>query len=69
MIDPATGGPHTAHTLNPVPFYLIHPSIRGRKLRDGILADIAPTLLELMALPQPPEMTGQSLLHVDGHAA
>ena len=67
MIDPATGGPHTAHTLNPVPFYLVHPSIRGRKLRDGILADIAPTLLELMALPQPSEMTGQSLLHVDGH--
>ena len=62
MIDPVTGGPHTAHTLNPVPFYLIHPSVRGRKLRDGILADIAPTLLELMGLAQPPEMTGRSLL-------
>jgi 2,3-bisphosphoglycerate-independent phosphoglycerate mutase len=61
MIDPVTGGPHTAHTLNPVPFYLIHPSVRGRKLRDGILADIAPTLLELIGLPQPAEMTGRSL--------
>jgi 2,3-bisphosphoglycerate-independent phosphoglycerate mutase len=61
MIDPSSGGPHTAHTLNPVPFYLMHSSVRGRKLRDGILADIAPTLLELMGLPQPPEMTGRSL--------
>ncbi len=62
MIEPITGGPHTAHTLNPVPFYLVHPSIRGRKLRDGILADIAPTLLELMGLPQPAEMTERPLL-------
>jgi 2,3-bisphosphoglycerate-independent phosphoglycerate mutase len=68
MIDPSTGGPHTAHTLNPVPFYLIHPGVRGRKLRDGILADIAPTLLELMGLPQPAEMTGRSLLVAGRHA-
>jgi len=62
MIDPDTGGPHTAHTLNPVPFHLIHPSLRGRKLQNGILADVAPTLLQLMGLPQPREMTGRSLL-------
>jgi len=62
MIDPVTSGPHTAHTVNPVPFHLIHPSLRGRKLQNGILADVAPTLLQLMGLPQPPEMTGHSLL-------
>jgi 2,3-bisphosphoglycerate-independent phosphoglycerate mutase len=60
MRDPATGGPHTAHTTNPVPLLLV-----GRNdvaLRDGRLADLAPTLLALMGLKQPPEMTGQSLL-------
>jgi 2,3-bisphosphoglycerate-independent phosphoglycerate mutase len=56
MVDPLTGEPHTAHTLNPVPFYLIHPDFRGQKLRPGILADIAPTLLKVMGLPQPQEM-------------
>ena len=54
--DPATGEPHTAHTLNPVPFHLIHPDFRGQKLRPGILADIAPTLLQVMGLPKPSEM-------------
>ena len=61
MRDPTTGGPHTAHTTNPVPVMLFGPS---GKLRDGRLADLAPTLLALMGVPQPPEMTGQSLLHV-----
>ena len=56
MVDPQTGQPHTAHTLNPVPFYLIHPDFRGQKLRPGILADIAPSLLKVMGLPQPSEM-------------
>jgi 2,3-bisphosphoglycerate-independent phosphoglycerate mutase len=56
MVDPETGGPHTAHTLNPVPFYLVHPDFRGQSLRPGILADIAPTLLKMMGLPQPKEM-------------
>ncbi|MFA5539901.1 MAG: 2,3-bisphosphoglycerate-independent phosphoglycerate mutase [Gemmobacter sp.] len=61
MTDPATGGPHTAHTTNPVPVALIGGPA-GARLRDGRLADIAPTILALMGLPQPPEMTGQSLI-------
>ena len=61
MRDPQTGGPHTAHTTNPVPLLLF--GARNRALvADGRLADIAPTLLELMELPKPQEMTGQSLL-------
>lgn len=61
MIEPETGGPHTAHTLNLVPVILVNgPQDVG--LRDGRLADLAPTLLTLMGLPQPPEMTGESLL-------
>jgi 2,3-bisphosphoglycerate-independent phosphoglycerate mutase len=60
MRDPQTGGPHTAHTTNPVPVVLL--GARNRALADGRLADIAPTLLELMGLPKPPEMTGASLL-------
>jgi len=60
MIDPETGGPHTAHTLNPVPVLIAG---EGRlPLRPGILADVAPTLLELMGLKPPPEMTGTSLI-------
>jgi 2,3-bisphosphoglycerate-independent phosphoglycerate mutase len=63
MIDPKTGEPFTAHTLNPVPIYLCDPALRGHKLRsDGILADVAPTLLHIMNLPQPAAMTGKSLL-------
>ncbi|MHA1528573.1 MAG: 2,3-bisphosphoglycerate-independent phosphoglycerate mutase [Alphaproteobacteria bacterium] len=64
MIDPATGGPHTAHTTNPVPLVLIEngPQARGWRVRDGRLADLAPTLLALMGLAKPPEMTGVSLL-------
>jgi 2,3-bisphosphoglycerate-independent phosphoglycerate mutase len=61
MVDPATGGPHTAHTLNPVPVVLVGGP-PGARLKDGRLADLAPTLLELMGLPQPPEMTGESLI-------
>lgn len=61
MRDPVTGGPHTAHTTNPVPVVLV--GVEGATPHDGILADIAPTLLELMGLPQPAEMTGRSLLH------
>ena len=61
MVDPVTGGPHTAHTRNPVPVILVGGP-EGARLRDGRLSDLAPTLLVLMGLPQPPEMTGQSLL-------
>jgi 2,3-bisphosphoglycerate-independent phosphoglycerate mutase len=60
MRDPATGGPHTAHTTNPVP--LLMQGGGGASLRDGRLADLAPTLLELMGLSKPAEMTGTSLL-------
>ncbi|GAC1601636.1 MAG: 2,3-bisphosphoglycerate-independent phosphoglycerate mutase [Myxococcales bacterium] len=63
MIDPVTGEPFTAHTLNPVPIYLCDPALRGHKLRqDGILADVAPTLLQMAGLRQPSPMTGKSLL-------
>jgi 2,3-bisphosphoglycerate-independent phosphoglycerate mutase len=62
MIDPHTGQPHTAHTTNPVPFHLIDPDSLGVKLRpDGALEDIAPTILGLLGLPQPPDMTGRDL--------
>jgi 2,3-bisphosphoglycerate-independent phosphoglycerate mutase len=61
MRDPITGGPHTAHTTNPVPVLLM--GIGAGALRDGRLADVAPTLLELMELPQPTEMTGKSLIN------
>jgi 2,3-bisphosphoglycerate-independent phosphoglycerate mutase len=61
MHDPATGGPHTSHTTNPVPVLLLGGG--NAALAEGRLADIAPTLLELMGLPQPPEMTGGSLMH------
>ncbi|MDQ7080880.1 MAG: 2,3-bisphosphoglycerate-independent phosphoglycerate mutase [Paracoccaceae bacterium] len=62
MIDPETGKPHTAHTTNPVPVILFGGP-DGARLRDGgRLADLAPTLLALMGLEQPPEMTGISLL-------
>ena len=61
MIDEKTGEPYTAHTTNPVPFILV--SEEKHKLREGgWLADVAPTLLELMGIPQPKEMTGKSLL-------
>ena len=60
MRDPETGGPHTAHTTNPVPVLLAGG--HGEGLRNGRLADLAPTLLHLMGLPAPPEMTGTSLL-------
>ena len=62
MIDPETGGPHTAHTLNPVPVALVGGPDNAT-LRDGRLADLAPTLLDLMGLELPPEMTGRSLIN------
>ncbi|NNK66593.1 MAG: 2,3-bisphosphoglycerate-independent phosphoglycerate mutase, partial [Rhodobacteraceae bacterium] len=61
MIDPKTGGPHTAHTTNPVPV-LLFGGPDGARLRDGRLSDLAPTLLDLMGLELPEEMTGKSLI-------
>ncbi|MCP1168758.1 2,3-bisphosphoglycerate-independent phosphoglycerate mutase [Limimaricola litoreus] len=61
MIDPETGGAHTSHTLNPVPVALFGGP-EGATLREGRLADLAPTLLDLMGLDLPPEMTGRSLI-------
>jgi 2,3-bisphosphoglycerate-independent phosphoglycerate mutase len=60
MRDPETGGPHTAHTTNPVPVVLMGSD--AASLADGKLADVAPTLLRLMDLPQPKEMTGKPLM-------
>ena len=66
----AAGEPVTAHSLNPVPFLLGGRAVEGRRLRDGVLADVAPTLLELAGLPRWDGMTGQSLLEpVEGTAA
>jgi 2,3-bisphosphoglycerate-independent phosphoglycerate mutase len=61
MIDPQGGGPHTAHTSNPVPFVVIDPA-GDRSLRDsGALCDVGPTILSMMGLDQPAEMTGRDL--------
>jgi 2,3-bisphosphoglycerate-independent phosphoglycerate mutase len=62
MRDPETGGPHTAHTLDKVPLILVGAPAGVTGLRDGCLADVAPTLLDLMGLPIPAEMTGTCLL-------
>ena len=61
MVDPDTGGPHTAHTTNLVPVVVIGGP-EGKSVVDGRLADLAPTVLDLMDLEKPPEMTGESLL-------
>ena len=63
MVDPETGAPHTAHTTNPVPFILAAKGLEGAVLRSGgALEDIAPTLLSLVGVEKPEEMTGKSLL-------
>jgi 2,3-bisphosphoglycerate-independent phosphoglycerate mutase len=62
MIDAETGGPHTAHTTNPVPIHWVSRDPAGRSLCDGTLADLAPTVLTLMGLPIPDEMSGRSLI-------
>jgi len=62
MIDPATGGPHTAHTTNPVPLIIVSDQDKKFSLRpDGALQDISPTVLGLLGTPQPKEMTGHDL--------
>ena len=62
MIDYATGEPHTAHTTNPVPIVLVTPDTTLKLKSGGKLADLAPTMLDLMHLDKPEEMTGESLL-------
>jgi 2,3-bisphosphoglycerate-independent phosphoglycerate mutase len=63
MIDPATGGPHTAHTTYDVELIVVDDRFRGKRLVEGgRLADIAPTALMMMGLPKPPDMNGQSLI-------
>jgi 2,3-bisphosphoglycerate-independent phosphoglycerate mutase len=62
MIDPATGGPHTAHTTNPVPFIVVAENAKQFTLKPGgSLRDISPTLLGMMGLDEPHEMTGADL--------
>ena len=62
MIDPATGGPHTAHTTNPVPFIVVSEDARRFSLRpDGSLQDISPTVLGMLGIAEPREMTGHDL--------
>jgi 2,3-bisphosphoglycerate-independent phosphoglycerate mutase len=62
MRDAETGEPHTAHTLNPVPFIVVNPPASVRHLDDGRLSDVAPTLLDILGLPKPSAMTGHSLI-------
>ena len=62
MVDPATGGPHTAHTTNLVPVALVGGP-QGATLSKGRLADLAPSILDLIGLDLPPEMTGESLIN------
>ena len=62
MTDPDSQGPHTAHTLSPVPLILVNPPSFAEGLKTGVLADVSPTLLRLLGLEQPAEMTGQSLI-------
>jgi 2,3-bisphosphoglycerate-independent phosphoglycerate mutase len=65
MRDPQTGEPHTAHTLNPVPFIVAGAPATIKQVGKGRLCDIAPTLLDLLGLPTPPAMTGHSLIAGD----
>jgi 2,3-bisphosphoglycerate-independent phosphoglycerate mutase len=62
MVDPRSGQPFTAHTTNPVPFILVNCKSATGLQKDGKLCDIAPTLLDMMGLQKPNEMTGRSLL-------
>jgi 2,3-bisphosphoglycerate-independent phosphoglycerate mutase len=61
MIDPATGGAHTYHTTNPVPFILLSDDGNAGLRAGGSLRDIAPTLLGVLGVPEPKEMTGKDL--------
>ncbi|MEO7456419.1 MAG: 2,3-bisphosphoglycerate-independent phosphoglycerate mutase [Gemmatimonadaceae bacterium] len=63
MIDPKTGGPHTAHTTNPVPFLVVDGEAKHGLRTGGALCDVGPTILGLLGLEQPTEMTGRDLRH------
>jgi len=65
MIDPETGGPHTAHTTNPVPFLIVGEDARGSLRPGGSLRDVGPTILHLLGIEPPPEMTGRDLRETD----
>src|SRR4051794_37541330 len=69
MRDPETGQPHTAHTLNPVPFIIANPPGAIARIDDGRLADVAPTLLDILGLAKPAGMTGHSLIVSDERRA
>ena len=60
MVDYKTGEPHTAHTTNPVPLILV--GMENAKLKEGKLADLAPTMLDIMGIEKPEEMTGESII-------
>ena len=63
LIDPVTGGPHTAHTTNPVPFIVVSDDDKRFALRsEGALQDISPTILGMLGISQPKEMTGHDLI-------
>jgi len=62
MQDYSTNGPHTSHTISPVPAMIVNSPVPVMKMRPGKLADVAPTVLDLMGLPQPVEMDGKSLI-------
>jgi 2,3-bisphosphoglycerate-independent phosphoglycerate mutase len=62
LVDYVNGGSFTAHTINPVPFILVNYDDAYTLRENGCLADIAPTLIEMMSMTQPTEMTGKSLL-------
>jgi len=68
MIDPETGGPHTAHTTNPVPLVVVDPDGRRALRSGGALCDVGPTLLTMLGLEQPAEMTGVDLRHTGERA-
>jgi len=61
MIDPATGGPHTYHTTNPVPLILVSDDDKVKLKPGGSLRDIAPTMLSALGQPRPADMTGMDL--------
>jgi 2,3-bisphosphoglycerate-independent phosphoglycerate mutase len=65
MIDPTTDGPHTSHTTNPVPFLIVDDDGAGSLHHGGALCDVGPTVLRMLGLEPPPEMTGRDLREID----